>query len=500
MGARVFISYSHSDEAVKALIPSLEAALQRSAFDAQVDIGSPEVEASDPDWERWCREQITDAAMIICICTKDYRERFERRIGGATGRGVEYEGRILETSVYDRDVTLISKCVVLRPEGSGRNHVPQLLRHVPEFKWPQESASLLTSLRRGPLDAIRVAPPRKALFVLALGLAVTTMLGTMAIRAANTNAQERQLAADALAWDLVHSIPYPGADEEQLERQGKLCQERSTNRGDFLQCEPWKRQPRWPTMPEHVLRGLARIDAEIEENGNHGDDVRIFQADFGPTDLPIGDYRLVYLEGRQPMTARKAAIDRVRGLPGRASLRQYYDLLLGDASSAMYPLRWAELQEMLRSSGAKPEVLMGSASFDEFVKRAAVARLKVGDLDAPAVRLVTVMVYVLLLAAMVVLALAIFGFVQSRRIVPVLSRQHLLPAVATLLVIGTVPLALSLWRRAVGGLRWPLPGEEVHSLAVAQGLTAIAAVAASVAAIVATLSLGRDRIRSAGHP
>jgi hypothetical protein len=497
MSRRVFVSYSHGDPALRPLVPSMVEALRADGFEPVVDTASSEAGAGDPDWQRWCREQITGADMIVCICTGDYRERFERRVGGGAGRGVEYEGRVLETSVYDRDVALISKCVVLRPEGSRRGHVPHLLRHVPEFRWPQQRAALAARLRRGPLHAIRVAPPRSVLFTVSLALAIATLLAATVLGTAGTNAEEREVAADFLAWELVGSIPYPGDDEARLEEQGERCQEFADIHDSFLRCRPWTMRPRWPGMAEQVLRGLARIDPGLGEESRR---FLIFRADFGPTPLPVNDYRLLYVENELVVASRAAAVEGVRSGPGGPTLRGYHELLRGAAASAVHPWRWARLKEALRSDAPRPQEVMKSEGLERFLERAAVARIRVGDLELPAVGAVSAAALVLLLASVVVLTLAAFGLARSRRIVPQWRRQHLAPGLLTLCVVGTVPLALGLLHEAVAGLRWPLPGSEVAALAAARRLVRAAMLAGAMAAVVAALSQGRDRVRSAGHP
>jgi hypothetical protein len=97
-----------------------------------------------------------------------------------------------------------------------------------------------------------------------------------------------------------------------------------------------------------------------------------------------------------------------------------------------------------------------------------------------------------------VCALALAGFVRSRRLVGLLRRQNLMPAGLALALVGTLPLATWALRGTVEALRWPLPGPEVATLA-AQSRTLLAAVGiGAAAALLAALSQGRAQARPGG--
>src|SRR5688500_14507525 len=111
---RVFVSYSHDDEAHRHRISDLAAELEAEGFHVVVD--QKEHEPAE-GWQAWCRCQLELAEIVLCVCTSGYRDRFERRASGGVGRGVEWEGRLVEEGIYDRDLAIAGKCVVVLLEG-----------------------------------------------------------------------------------------------------------------------------------------------------------------------------------------------------------------------------------------------------------------------------------------------------------------------------------------------------------------------------------------------
>ena len=97
----VFISYSHDSEAYKQRVSEFVWALQ--------DPGGCEVELDQfhqteiVDWPRWCREQISRerSDFVICICTAEYKRCIEDRERPGKGKGVFWEGALLDDEIYD---------------------------------------------------------------------------------------------------------------------------------------------------------------------------------------------------------------------------------------------------------------------------------------------------------------------------------------------------------------------------------------------------------------
>ncbi len=122
---RVFISYSHDTEAHKERVRRLADRLRNDAVDAWLD----QYETSPPEgWPRWMRNQIERAEFVLAVCTKIFGRRFEGKEVPGRGLGVQWEGKILTTSLYEaaKNRTLIP--VVFEKEDKG--HIPIVLRDV----------------------------------------------------------------------------------------------------------------------------------------------------------------------------------------------------------------------------------------------------------------------------------------------------------------------------------------------------------------------------------
>ena len=81
---RVFISYSHDDRGHADRVAALSARLRQDGIDWRIDqyyVRPPE------GWPNWMQQQIDEADTVLVVCTKTYRERFERRQPSKTGRG-----------------------------------------------------------------------------------------------------------------------------------------------------------------------------------------------------------------------------------------------------------------------------------------------------------------------------------------------------------------------------------------------------------------------------
>ena len=97
---RAFVSYAqHSDrhsEAVLALAQALRGhgiAVELDRFHGHELI----------DWPRWCREQLAAdrARWVLMICSAVYRDRLDGRVDRHTGKGVFWEGALLDDELYD---------------------------------------------------------------------------------------------------------------------------------------------------------------------------------------------------------------------------------------------------------------------------------------------------------------------------------------------------------------------------------------------------------------
>ncbi|MEM1177393.1 MAG: SUMF1/EgtB/PvdO family nonheme iron enzyme [Acidobacteriota bacterium] len=92
---RVFISYSEDSPEHARWVCGLAFRLRDRGLDAWID----QFEVRPTDWYLWMEEQIDRADTVLLVCTKRYRQRFDRDPGQGLG-GVQAEGQILRREVY----------------------------------------------------------------------------------------------------------------------------------------------------------------------------------------------------------------------------------------------------------------------------------------------------------------------------------------------------------------------------------------------------------------
>ncbi|GAB6043120.1 NACHT domain-containing protein [Endothiovibrio diazotrophicus] len=118
---RVFISYAQFAEGHSARVLALAQALRGHGIDVELD----QFHRNELlDWPRWCREQMAPdrADWVLMVCTASYRERLEGRVDPQTGRGVFWEGALIDDELYDAK--------------GNRRFVPILLDDEPEGSIP----------------------------------------------------------------------------------------------------------------------------------------------------------------------------------------------------------------------------------------------------------------------------------------------------------------------------------------------------------------------------
>jgi TIR domain len=97
---KVFISYSHDSPEHSARVLAFAWALRRKGIDVELDQFHGE---EITDWPRWCNEQISRECsdFVVCICTAEYRRRIEGKVPPEKGKGVYWEGSLLDDDIYD---------------------------------------------------------------------------------------------------------------------------------------------------------------------------------------------------------------------------------------------------------------------------------------------------------------------------------------------------------------------------------------------------------------
>ncbi len=98
---RVFISYSHDSPEHMARVLDFAQTLRPHGAVVEIDRYHTE---SIVNWPDWCREQMDreQSDFVICVCTAEYRARIKGKVPPALGKGVYWEGALLQSELYDQ--------------------------------------------------------------------------------------------------------------------------------------------------------------------------------------------------------------------------------------------------------------------------------------------------------------------------------------------------------------------------------------------------------------
>lgn len=96
---KVFISYSWDSEQHKNSVLDLADSLRIHGIDCNID--QFEVSPSK-GWQNWMRNQVEQADFVIVVCTEQYKKRFQGKEELEKGKGVTWEGVIINQLIYDQ--------------------------------------------------------------------------------------------------------------------------------------------------------------------------------------------------------------------------------------------------------------------------------------------------------------------------------------------------------------------------------------------------------------
>ena len=86
---KVFISYSHQDEAYEQRVLAFANKLRSEGIDTSIDLYE---EAPKEGWPRWMENQIKWADYVIVVASKSY---FDKCYGTNKGKGISWEVNIV---------------------------------------------------------------------------------------------------------------------------------------------------------------------------------------------------------------------------------------------------------------------------------------------------------------------------------------------------------------------------------------------------------------------
>ncbi len=95
-----FISYSHDSPEHSDRVLNFAWALRDQGIDIDLDqFHNEEI----VDWPRWCNMRISheQSDFVICVCTAEYKRRIDGNVPPEKGKGVYWEGSLLDDDIYD---------------------------------------------------------------------------------------------------------------------------------------------------------------------------------------------------------------------------------------------------------------------------------------------------------------------------------------------------------------------------------------------------------------
>ena len=95
----VFISYSHDSDEHRKRVLALSERLREDGIETLLD---QYVNGAPPEgWPRWMMNQLDAADYVLVVCTETYYQRFRGFEVAGRGKGVDWEGSLITSDIYD---------------------------------------------------------------------------------------------------------------------------------------------------------------------------------------------------------------------------------------------------------------------------------------------------------------------------------------------------------------------------------------------------------------
>ena len=131
---RVFISYSHDFSSHADRVLRLSDRLRTDGVDTVLD----QYESAPPEgWPRWMEREVREADFVLAICTETYQRRVENREDASVGRGVRWEGMLIQQHIYNSD-TANSKFVPVLIGDANEEHIPVPFQGATHYRIEEE--------------------------------------------------------------------------------------------------------------------------------------------------------------------------------------------------------------------------------------------------------------------------------------------------------------------------------------------------------------------------
>jgi tetratricopeptide (TPR) repeat protein len=134
---RVFISYSHDSPEHREWVLSLSERLRKDGIETILDRyvnGTPE-----EGWPRWMMNSLDRASHVLVVCTETYYRRFRGNEDPSKGKGVDWEGALITTEIYNAKSKTL-KFVPVFASVANEAHVPDPLRSLTHYVLVSEQA------------------------------------------------------------------------------------------------------------------------------------------------------------------------------------------------------------------------------------------------------------------------------------------------------------------------------------------------------------------------
>jgi len=96
----VLVSYRHDGPQHSARVPAFAQALRSHGIEVELDeFHQDEI----LDWPRWCNEHCSrdESDFVLCVSTAEYRRRIDGHMPPEKGKGVYWEGSLLDDDLCD---------------------------------------------------------------------------------------------------------------------------------------------------------------------------------------------------------------------------------------------------------------------------------------------------------------------------------------------------------------------------------------------------------------
>ena len=97
----VFISYSHDSKELEEKVKSLADTLIQYGVETEIDQYTPNPVQG---WPQYMLENILKSDYILCVCTENYKKRFENKEKIGVGLGAKFEGKYIQQILYSGEI------------------------------------------------------------------------------------------------------------------------------------------------------------------------------------------------------------------------------------------------------------------------------------------------------------------------------------------------------------------------------------------------------------